>query len=521
MPLQIRRGLEAERTQITPTNGLVEGELLYVTDEKKLYIGSGSSGEHQGVIITGYTNNNAKDAAAAIFADGEHTGITFTYDSGTKALSAVVDVSAISGPLVADALQGSVFADDSSLLVDAIDKRFFGNLTGDVTGSIFADDSGIMVDAVDRKLFGELIGSVVSTDENIGLMVDADNGIFNGVLAGGVVSLTDSTLLVDAVNNTITGLIITNSISSADSSSILCDTPFVFETNLTVQSSLLVEDGGDFRSVDGLGFPLIVTAAYDNDSAAPITIRRARGTFDTPSSLNNNDRIGIIQFNGHDGTTYASAASIQIRVAGSVSTGIVPTEMRFLVTNTLGTETEAMRIQSQGTAYHFSNSSTISPLVLQTAHNAGVGSNLLNLQRSRGTTISPTASNASDTLFGIAFQGHDGTSFITAATVRGAVDGTITTGAIPGKLEFITANSSGIFAVNMVLNKDGVLEVNTLKGRSTPYVSFNQMPVLPTYADETAANLAVTTPVNGMMYYDSGAGKIKGYQGSAWVILSP
>jgi hypothetical protein len=208
MPLQIRRGLEAERTQITPTNGLVEGELLYTTDQKKLYIGSGSVGEHQGVVITGYNDLDAKDAAADIFADGEHTGITFTYDSGTKALNAVVDLSAISGPLVADALQGSVFADDSTLLVDAIDKRFFGNLTGDVNGSVFADDSGILVDAIDRKLYGDLTGSVFSTDENIGLMVDADNGIFYGILSGGVVSLSDDTVLVDAITNTFTGNLI-------------------------------------------------------------------------------------------------------------------------------------------------------------------------------------------------------------------------------------------------------------------------------------------------------------------------
>jgi hypothetical protein len=225
MPLQIRRGLEAERTQITPTNGLVEGELLYTTDQKKLYIGSGSVGEHQGVVITGYNDLDAKDAAADIFADGEHTGITFTYDSGTKALNAVVDLSAISGPLVADALQGSVFADDSTLLVDAIDKRFFGNLTGDVNGSVFADDSGILVDAIDRKLYGDLTGSVFSTDENIGLMVDADNGIFYGILSGGVVSLSDDTVLVDAITNTFTGNLVgdVNGSVFADDSTMLVD----------------------------------------------------------------------------------------------------------------------------------------------------------------------------------------------------------------------------------------------------------------------------------------------------------
>jgi uncharacterized protein YcfJ len=197
MPLQIRRGLEAERTQITPTNGLVEGELLYVTDEKKLYIGSGSVGEHQGVVITGYNDLDAKDAAAAIFADGEHTGITFTYDSGTKALNAVVDVSAISGSLVADALQGSVFADDSTLLVDAIDKRFFGNLTGNVLGNLAGNVIG--------NVIGNITGSVFSTDESIGLIVDTNNGVFNGTLSGGVISLSDDTVLVDATTNTFTG----------------------------------------------------------------------------------------------------------------------------------------------------------------------------------------------------------------------------------------------------------------------------------------------------------------------------
>jgi hypothetical protein len=51
--------------------------------------------------------------------------------------------------------------------------------------------------------------------------------------------------------------------------------------------------------------------------------------------------------------------------------------------------------------------------------------------------------------------------------------------------------------------------------------AFTGMVQLPTFADETAANAAVTTPVNGMMYYDSGAGKIKGRQGGAWVVLQP
>ena len=39
MPLQIRRGTEAERLAMVPK--LANGELLWITDAKKLYVGDG------------------------------------------------------------------------------------------------------------------------------------------------------------------------------------------------------------------------------------------------------------------------------------------------------------------------------------------------------------------------------------------------------------------------------------------------------------------------------------------------
>jgi len=540
MPLQFRRDTTANITQFDPV--LKQGEPLWDIDEKKLYIGDGENPATNLDSITGVTESEVGDVIAQIIDNGTSPNINFVYDSGDLALNVSLDFTT---PLNSEirsiaGFVGSLIGDDSVTVFESSESAFvnlqeaFLTDIGPRTDNAFDVGSATKrfkegffhnINVIDQTVVEDIVvnGLIKTEDSSVffdsrtsTLAANTVKGDFYGSLFG-----DDSTLLVDAVNNAITGLIITNLISSADSSAIVCDTPFVFETNVNVQSALTVDDGGLFTSEDYLDFPLAITAAHEDDIQTNFTIRRSRGSLLAPTTLLNQDRIGGVQFNGHDGTTYVAAASIQTRVAGSVSTGIVPTEMRFFVTNILGNEIEATRIQAQGTTKHFSNSSTISPLVLQTAHNVNVGSNLLNLQRSRGTTFSPTASNTGDTLFGIAFQGYDGTSFITAATVRGAVDGTITTGAIPGKLEFVTANSSGTFAVNMVLNKDGVLEVNTLKGRTTPYVSFNQMPVLPTYADEAAATSAVTTPVNGMMYYDSGAGKIKGSQGGAWVILAP
>jgi hypothetical protein len=51
MPLQIRRGTEAER--LAMTQPLASGELLYVTNEQILYIGDGAT--LGGIQITGYT----------------------------------------------------------------------------------------------------------------------------------------------------------------------------------------------------------------------------------------------------------------------------------------------------------------------------------------------------------------------------------------------------------------------------------------------------------------------------------
>ena len=59
MPLRIRRGVEADRTGFTP----LEGEPIYVTDTKKLYMGDGSTAG--GVGIGGALTVNTQDFTAS------------------------------------------------------------------------------------------------------------------------------------------------------------------------------------------------------------------------------------------------------------------------------------------------------------------------------------------------------------------------------------------------------------------------------------------------------------------------
>ena len=129
---------------------------------------------------------------------------------------------------------GSVFADDSKLMMDGLTGILYGPMIGDVTGSVFADDSTIMVDAVGKLFVGNLVGDVTGTvssianhttanlTENTNLYytdVRANSAIdarvtgayistLSGVIADSVdgdltgsVFGDDSTLLVDGVNN--------------------------------------------------------------------------------------------------------------------------------------------------------------------------------------------------------------------------------------------------------------------------------------------------------------------------------
>jgi hypothetical protein len=105
-------------------------------------------------------------------------GITLTKDTVTDTLTITVD------PRFD--LKGSVFGDDSSILVDAVSGivpaevvsgtftgTVIGNVTGDttgyhtgdVTGSVFADDSTMLVDGVDGKIVGDIETASLRTSE--------------------------------------------------------------------------------------------------------------------------------------------------------------------------------------------------------------------------------------------------------------------------------------------------------------------------------------------------------------------
>ena len=183
MALQVRRGTNAERLGITP----LQGELIYVTDTKQLYVGDGTTVGGTTTIantIDSLLADTSPQLGGELDLNGNNiTGTGNINITGTITASGTVNLGdgvgsdilviggAIQGHLVPDAdsahnlgsstkywnnawlnqltvdsqitaerVQADIIGDDSSLIVNistnTVTGVFSGNLTGDVTGNV-------------------------------------------------------------------------------------------------------------------------------------------------------------------------------------------------------------------------------------------------------------------------------------------------------------------------------------------------------------------------------------------------
>ncbi|MCI5058721.1 MAG: hypothetical protein MRY83_21595, partial [Flavobacteriales bacterium] len=113
----------------------------------------------------------------------------------------------------------------------------------------------------------------------------------------------------------------------------------------------LVIDGGtrtEFR-MKSSDTQSIFMDNYNSDPHNSIKFRTADGTPSAPLVLQDNDRIGFINFEGYDGTGYIDAAVIEAHSDGQIGTNDMPGRLSFKTTaDGDNSATERMRIQSDG-----------------------------------------------------------------------------------------------------------------------------------------------------------------------------
>jgi hypothetical protein len=432
MALQIRRGTTAERLTITP----LPGELIYDTTLQELYVGDGTTVGGVPGTSSAVFGEAAVDNVAAALVAGSNQNVYFVYGAEQDAanrIDAYVDLSNYDGEIVSTGFRGPLYADDSGIIVDTstgnitandinagnivassltVDTLIAPYLVADFTGSVFADNSTVLVNGPDASinLDGTVKGDIIpdqdsaydlgsssykfkdlylsgsslylgsATITSTGSAVNLPIGSTIGGIAIGTSDLVpgsnyniniigdDSSLLVDSASSTIT----VNNVDATDITANSLATAFLdtvtssqitVRGSMSIQSDLVVENDifGRFTGQittddpirsqtsnyvyfdDGVwakhksrfyatGSDIDPIRAYiftENPTAAGIFITKSRGTEDTPSLPVNQDRLGTLSFTTWNGTDFVEVAGVMSIVEGTVSSGIVPTSLKL------------------------------------------------------------------------------------------------------------------------------------------------------------------------------------------------
>jgi hypothetical protein len=159
-------------------------------------------------------------------------GITLTKDTLTYTLTFTVNP-------VFD-LKGSIFGDDSTKIVDAVENKiystFFGNLTGDVTGNADRSTVSDTLDITNTDGLTTVYYPTFVENRDVGQTVRADVDLSYRTDSNTLTAINFSGNLTGAV----TGNIFTNLIDSADSSAITVTPAIIFSSDVFVENDLTV-----------------------------------------------------------------------------------------------------------------------------------------------------------------------------------------------------------------------------------------------------------------------------------------
>lgn len=303
--LRIKRGTKTQ-LQTNPGYTPAEGELVYTTDSKEVFVGDGAT--VGGTPVSVSTQNLEDLGNVQALAAQQDQILVYNGSNWAATDNPALDV------------RGNIFSDDSTLLVDAINGQIVGpinttsivssgNIVGDVVGDVTGSVTGNVVGDTTGTHFGSVRGDVVG---------DVTGSIF----------ADDSTLLVDAIDGKIFGTV-EGLISTKDNS-------LRVETNVS-----------DNEIVNGVGL------AQANAIAPKYVGRSSNGTVDAPTAVvggTDGDGLVEMQGRGYDGSAYTTGGIIRIAtdLDTTVSSGVVPGRIQMITADASGSLVNLLVFNHEG-----------------------------------------------------------------------------------------------------------------------------------------------------------------------------
>jgi hypothetical protein len=308
MAFQVRRGTDAQRGTITPA----EGEIIYTTDTKKLYVGDASTVGGNAVDTTVASQYN--NVAADFIPD-----TTNTRDIGTaaKLWKEIFGVKFNDGTA---SITGGVGAGFSSISATTFNGNLSGNVTGDLTGNSAGTHTGAVIGGVTGNLTGDVNGSVFANDSS--LRIDGTSNI----ITNGDIKLNHNAIeLINAQTQL--------KISRTDSA-----------TGIG-----LVQYSPDVTQTTAYK---VYTGGASSNTTNSFEYHTSRGSLLSPSVVAKEDILFSHSAFGHDGTDYREACQIVMTVekdaSATVGAGQIPGKIFLITTIDNGTTTKALSFDYLG-----------------------------------------------------------------------------------------------------------------------------------------------------------------------------
>jgi hypothetical protein len=526
MALQIRRGPTADRMSYTP----VVGELIWDTSTNSLYIGNGTTagGLPAGTLVT----EDVQDIASTMLVSGTHNNIAFTYDDTLGRINSQIDLSIYDGTIEAPGFKGSVYASDSTLLLNALTGAV--NLDGTVKGNIVpnaneAYDLGSVSNRFrDLYLSGSSIelgsATITATGSAVNLPAGSTiNGVAIGTGSGAGVEAgmnyninivgDDSTTIINATTKSVNAASLTiGSAVNLPAGSTLNGTAFGFTIATEDSTSATIANGGTLEIRGDQGCQVRSAPGGVVYISADITELRPSIRDDaTPAYITFVGNTSAPSYIGVD-TSLRYFANTNTLEVTSIDTSIISNPIAVLtLVSGLNDGSDAANLITIGNDIQDGRLNLVNNTYAATpffngrqAHSTPDARNF-QFSRSRGNTATPLVVNTGDDIVDIAFSAYDGANFQVRAAIAATVDGAVSAGVVPTKIDFLTGTTATGVAVSIGSNRQ---------------TTFNGAIKLAVYANDTARDAAITAPTAGMMVFNTTGTKFQGYTGAAWVDLN-